>query len=64
MKKFLHVLGLLTIAALLTPLTTSCTNEDSELDPPFSLSTPKGSSQIITSPDDGGVNEVTDTTQE
>jgi hypothetical protein len=63
MKKIFQMLGMLTIVALLAPLTTSCTNEDSELDPPFSLSTPKGSSQIIDNPDDG-VNEISNTTQE
>lgn len=43
-KNIIHLLSMLTIAALLTPLTTACSSD--ELDPPFSLSTPKGASKV------------------
>ena len=47
MKKKLYTLSLLTIAATLAPLTTACTNDGTELDPPFSMSTPKGSGNSL-----------------
>ncbi len=46
MKKKLYTLSLLTIAATLAPLT-ACTNDGKELDPPFSMSTPKGSGNTL-----------------
>ena len=47
MKKKLYTLSLLTIAATLATLTTACTNDGTELDPPFSMSTPKGSGNSL-----------------
>ena len=43
-KNIIHLLSMLTIVALLTPLATACSSD--ELDPPFSLSTPKGASKV------------------
>ena len=57
MKKIFHLLSMLTVAVLLTPLTTACSSD--ELDPPFSLSTPMRSSTVHISVDAGISDEAT-----